>query len=145
MTHDTLSGIVVPGHGRGKALGFATANLSLDDGQIQPPTGIFAGRVQLALPRPTSHQPRAARKGPVIKNVAPFYMAAVHIGAVPTFGDTASSIEVHILDFPGGDLYDQRLTVELMKKIRDIKKFPSEEELKAAMAADCAAVRELFK
>lgn len=147
MIHDTLSGIVIRGKGRGAALGFPTANLTLDSGQIQPPTGIFAGRIQLALPRPKSHQPRPLRKGAVVKQGPRSYMAAIHIGPVPTFDetDTTSSIEVHILDFDGDELYGQRLTVELIKKIRDIKKFASEEELKAAIAADCVAARQLLK
>lgn len=124
MIHDQLSGVVVPGEGRGKKLGFPTANLKMSHGQIQPPTGVFAGRVELPKKQ--------------------FWQAAVHIGPAPTFNDSTYRVEVHILDYKGGDLYGTPVTVELVKKIREIKKFVSEDELKAAIAADCVEARQIL-
>jgi riboflavin kinase/FMN adenylyltransferase len=72
------------------------------------------------------------------------YQAAVHVGPAPTFNDDTYRIEVHLLNYDGEDLYGERLTVELVRKIRDIKKFTSEEELKSAIAADCAAARKIL-
>jgi riboflavin kinase/FMN adenylyltransferase len=124
MIHDQLSGVVVPGQGRGKALGFPTANIKLHHGQIQPPTGVFAARAELPKKQ--------------------FWLAAVHIGPAPTFNDSTYRIEVHLLDYEGGSLYGQPLTVELVKKIRDVKKFATEDELSAAITADCIEARQIL-
>lgn len=105
-------------------MGFPTANIKLHHGQIQPPTGVFAARAELPKKQ--------------------FWLAAVHIGPAPTFNDTAYRIEVHLLDYKGDELYGQPLTVELVKKIRDVKKFNSEEDLSAAIAADCVEARQIL-
>ena len=141
MIHDRLTGLVVRGKGLGKKLGFPTANLQLSRGQIQPPTGIFAGLVRIAPA--TTFQARPRRNEPA--RLPDQYQAAIHIGPAPTFNDDTYRIEVHLLDYKGEDLYNQRLTVELVRKIRDIKKFATEEELKSAMIADCAEAREVLK
>jgi len=137
MIHDRLTGTVVPGEGRGKKLGFPTANLQLGHGQIQPPTGVFAGLARIAPVAPFRARPVRNEPG----RTADHYEAAIHIGPAPTFHDETYRIEVHLLDFDGGDLYGQPMTIELVKKIREIKKFNSEEELKAAIADDCIEAR----
>jgi len=137
MIHDRLTGVVVRGRGEGRQLGFPTANLQLSHGQIQPPTGIFAGLVTIAPAVPFRARP--ARNDP--GRGPEQFKAAVHIGPAPTFHDDTYRVEIHLLDYQGGDLYNQRLTVELVKKIREIKKFASADELTAAIAADCAEVR----
>lgn len=141
MIHDRLTGLVVHGKGRGAKLGFPTANLQLSHGQIQPPTGIFAGLVRIAPASPFHARPKRGEAARTPEQ----YLAAIHIGPAPTFHDAAYRVEVHILDFAGDDLYGQQLTVELVKKIREVKKFASEEELAAAIAADCVAAREALK
>jgi riboflavin kinase / FMN adenylyltransferase len=137
MTHDRITGLVVPGQGRGKKLGFPTANLKLGHGQIQPPTGVFAGRAKIMPAKPVPRSSFSAKE-------PQYYPAAVHIGPAPTFHDDTYRVEVHLLDYDGGTLYDQHLAVELIGKIREVKKFASEDDLKAAIAADCIATRELL-
>lgn len=140
MIHDRLTGLVIPGKGRGQRLGFPTANVQLSHGQIQPPTGIFAGLIHVSPAVPFRARPARGETGRTPEH----YLAAIHIGPAPTFNDADYTIEVHLLDYAGDHLYGQRLTVELVKKIRDIKKFDSEEELKSAIAADCAEVRKFY-
>ncbi len=141
MIHDRITGTVVPGHGRGKKLGFPTANLQLSHGQIQPPTGVFAGLVRIAQASPFRARPQRGDVGRTPEQLP----AAIHIGSAPTFNDDEYRVEIHILDYKGGDLYDQQLTIELVKKLREIKKFATEDELKAAITADCAEAREVLK
>ncbi len=141
MIHDRLTGIVVRGQGRGKKLGFPTANLQLNHGQIQPPTGIFAGLVRIDSASPFRARPQRGDVGRTPEQLP----AAIHIGSAPTFNDDTYRVEVHILDYDGDDLYGKQLTVELVKKIREIKKYNSEDELAAAIAADCVEARTVLK
>jgi riboflavin kinase/FMN adenylyltransferase len=110
-----VEGIVVHGDHRGRLLGFPTANLQTPPDVLVPKLGIYAG----------------ATLG---------HRAAVSIGTNPTYGGTERRAEAHLLDFDG-DLYGQRLVVELWEHLRDEAKFSSEAELVAAIAADCAQTR----
>ncbi len=110
-----VEGIVVEGDRRGKLLGFPTANLDLRAEQILPPRGIYAG-------------------------AALGYRAAISIGVNPHYGGTTLRVEAHLLDFDG-DLYGQRLAVELWERLRDERSFGSEAELVEAIAADVEAAR----
>ncbi|HEX6559724.1 MAG TPA: riboflavin kinase, partial [Longimicrobiales bacterium] len=67
----------------------------------------------------------------------------MHIGPRPTIPGANPSLEVHLFDFEG-DLYAQNVTVEFHERIRGIEKFPSMEELAAAMHGDAAAARRFF-
>ena len=110
-----VEGEVVPGDRRGKLLGFPTANLEVASDELLPPKGIYAG-------------------------AALDHRAAISIGVNPHYGGTALRVEAHLLDFDG-DLYGQRLAVELWEKLRDERAFASEAELIAAIAADVEATR----
>jgi riboflavin kinase/FMN adenylyltransferase len=110
-----VEGIVVHGDHRGRLLGFPTANLQTPPDVLVPKLGIYAG----------------ATLG---------HRAAVSIGTNPTYGGTERRAEAHLLDFDG-DLYGQRLVVELWEHLRDEAKFSSEAELVEAIAADCARTR----
>ena len=110
-----VEGVVVEGDRRGKLLGFPTANLDTAADQLLPPRGIYAG---------------AALGG----------RAAISIGVNPHYGGTTLRVEAHLLDFDG-DLYGQRLTVELWERLRDERAFGSEAELVEAIAADVEAAR----
>jgi riboflavin kinase/FMN adenylyltransferase len=68
------------------------------------------------------------------------HRSAISIGTNPTYGGTERRAEAHLLDFDG-DLYGQRLVVELWAHLRDEAAFSSEEELVEAIAADCARAR----
>ncbi|HEY3462473.1 MAG TPA: riboflavin biosynthesis protein RibF [Gaiellaceae bacterium] len=110
-----VEGLVVRGDGRGRELGFPTANLDVPDGLLVPPDGVYAGCV------------RDRR-------------AAVSIGTNPHFDGVERRVEAHLLDFDG-DLYGQRLVVELWTPIREQRRFGSLEELVAAIGADVERTR----
>jgi riboflavin kinase/FMN adenylyltransferase len=110
-----VAGVVVEGDRRGKLLGFPTANLDLPAEQLLPPRGIYVGQ-------------------------ALGHRAAISIGVNPHYGGTTLRIEAHLLDFDG-DLYGQRLVVELWERLRDERAFASEAELVDAIAADVEAAR----
>jgi riboflavin kinase/FMN adenylyltransferase len=110
-----VEGVVVHGDHRGRLLGFPTANLETPAGVLVPKLGIYAGRT-------LGHR------------------SAISIGTNPTYGGTERRAEAHLLDFDG-DLYGQRLVVELWAHLRDEKRFGSEQELIDAIAGDCAAAR----
>jgi riboflavin kinase/FMN adenylyltransferase len=110
-----VEGTVVTGDRRGKALGFPTANLEPPPDLLIPPLGIYAG-------------------------AAHGHRAAISIGTNPHFGGSERRVEAFLLDF-AGDLYGQRLVVELWQRLRDEAAFGSEEELIAAIDDDVARTR----
>jgi riboflavin kinase/FMN adenylyltransferase len=110
-----LDGTVVAGDQRGGTLGYPTANLLLEPELAVPRFGIYAGS-------------------------ALGHRAAVSIGTNPHYGGTERRIEPYLLAFEG-DLYGQRLVVELWQRLRDEAVFDSEEELVAQIANDVEATR----
>ena len=110
-----VEGIVVRGDGRGRALGFPTANLDVPDGLLVPPDGVFAGWTRGRL-------------------------AAVSIGTNPHFDGVERRVEAHLLDFDG-DLYGERLVLEIWAPLREQRRFGSLEELVAAIGEDVERVR----
>jgi riboflavin kinase/FMN adenylyltransferase len=118
-----LRGTVVRGDGRGRDLGFPTANLRLrHPDKLVPLAGIYAARAQL-------------RSG-VVDGV-------VHIGPRPTFPGSASTIEVHLFDF-NQDLYGVEFALSFCARLRDVQRFATVPELIAAVSADCRAARAVF-
>ena len=117
-----FSGRVTRGQGRGKTLGFPTANLRPPVGAPLP-QGVFAAAVQY----PQS-------------GVLP---AVAHIGPRPTFAEAALVIELHLLDF-AGDLYGQTLQVVLVEKLRDQRAFAGPNELVRQIRRDIHQARALF-
>jgi len=110
-----VDGTVVEGDRRGHTLGFPTANLALAPGLLVPALGIYAGS-------------------------ALGHRAAISIGTNPHYGGTERRVEAFLLDFDG-DLYGQRLVVELWERLRDEAAFGSEAELVAAIENDVARTR----
>jgi riboflavin kinase/FMN adenylyltransferase len=110
-----LEGTVVLGDQRGGTLGYPTANLAVPPDLLVPAYGIYAGSAR-------SHR------------------AAVSIGVNPHYGGDERRIEPHLLDFEG-DLYGQRLIVELWLRLREEQAFSSEAELVAQIARDVEAAR----
>ena len=110
-----VEGIVVRGDGRGRTLGFPTANLDVPADLLVPPDGVYAG---------------AARDR----------LAAISIGTNPHFDGVERRVEAHLLDFDG-DLYGERLVVELWSSIREQRRFDSLEELVAAIGDDVEQTR----
>jgi riboflavin kinase/FMN adenylyltransferase len=94
-----VEGVVVRGDGRGREIGFPTANLDAPPGLLVPPDGVYAGWV------------RDRR-------------AAVSIGTNPHFDGVERRVEAHLLDFDG-DLYGRRLVVEIWSSLREQRRFDS--------------------
>jgi riboflavin kinase/FMN adenylyltransferase len=112
--HYFLDGTVVPGDGRGRLIGFPTANLQTEN-ELVPPGGVYATVVRAG----TSLHP-----------------AVTNIGVRPTFGEGGqATIETHLLS-GGRDLYGER--------IRDERAFDSVEALVRQITQDCDAARTLF-
>ena len=110
-----VEGVVVSGDARGGTLGFPTANLRIEHSLLVPAFGIYAG-------------------------AALDHRAAISIGLNPHYGGTERRIEAFLLDFTG-DLYGQRVIVELWDRLRDEASFASEADLIAQIAVDVEATR----
>jgi len=109
-----LRGKVVHGTGRGVGLGFPTANLNISRGQAIPPDGVYAGWAHI--------------NGKVFQSMT-------NVGLCPTFDGNERTVEAYLLDY-SGDIYGRELTVDFITKLRDEKKFATEDELKAQVAED---------
>jgi riboflavin kinase/FMN adenylyltransferase len=116
----SLSGVVTAGDGRGKILGFPTANVAPnDDKKLVPANGVYAVWVE---------SEKLKTKHPGMMN----------IGYRPTFGKPARMLEVHVLDF-SGDLYGATLTIHFVAKLRNEQRFESPQALMAQLQQDKAA------
>ncbi|MAQ32307.1 MAG: riboflavin biosynthesis protein RibF [Flavobacteriales bacterium] len=111
----TFSGIVSKGKGRGKSMGFPTANIILENkNKIIPKFGVYAVNIIYNQIR---------------------YKGMLNIGMNPTFNNPECSIEVHIFDF-NKEIYGSKLSIELVDRIRNEKKFNNPDELKNQLAID---------
>jgi riboflavin kinase/FMN adenylyltransferase len=117
-----IMGKVIKGKGRGKEIGYPTANLEVSPLKLLPPSGVYAVWVIL--------------NGEKLKG-------ALNIGKRPTFGEKEISIEVHIFNF-NKNIYGKTLKIEIIKRIRDEKKFPSIENLKIQIEKDCKLIDEIL-
>lgn len=120
-----LEGSVVRGHREGTHLGYPTANLQPDCAeQVVPGRGVYAVRAELD---------------------GFSYPAMLNIGWRPTLrnGDD-QTIEAHLLDFEGGDLYGKHLKIQFIRRVRDEVRFEDEEALKAQLAVDASTVRNML-
>jgi len=114
-----VEGLVVRGDGRGRQLGFPTANLDLPPELLVPPDGVYAGWTN-------------GRR------------AAVSIGTNPQFDGVERRVEAHLLDFDG-DLYGKRLVVQVWSRLREQARFDSLNGLVAAIRADVEQVRNVTR
>jgi len=116
-----IRGMVVRGEGRGRKLGFPTANLWVPvNGKLIPPPGVYAVRAGL-------------RRG--------VFGGAIHIGPRPTFRGSPPTIELHLFDFDD-DLYGEQIRVEFIRFIRDVRPFSSASALVDQLKLDVDAARE---
>lgn len=98
----SVRGVVVRGEGRGRGLGFPTANLRVAErDKLVPPQGIYAVRAVL-------------RSGT--------YSGALHLGPRPTFKGSPPTIEVHLLDFDA-DIYGEEIRIDFVEYLRAIEPF----------------------
>lgn len=123
-----IAGKVVGGAQRGRTLGFPTANLDSIP-VLVPSIGVYAARVK-GVVTPEGYP---AKSAPVGTHVA------LNIGPNPTFGENVLKVEAHLLGFHG-DLYDTVLELEILDRVRDVRKFESKDSLLAQLANDLTMV-----
>jgi riboflavin kinase/FMN adenylyltransferase len=127
-----LVGQVVPGCGKGRKLGFPTANIEPSE-QIIPAEGVYAGFVEVG---DSVEQVCKAR------NKLP---AAFSIGRTETLdSENPLSVEAHILTGDVDDLHGKWLAMDFIQRIRDQQKFKTETELSAQIAKDCRYAKEIL-
>jgi riboflavin kinase/FMN adenylyltransferase len=120
-------GEVIPGDGRGRALGFPTANLAAR-GQVLPPGGVYAVEI---LWEGEQHE------------------GVANLGTRPTFGDGATTeiappvLEIHFLD-EDLDLYGSVLEITFVRRLRDERRFTSPDELRAQITRDILDARRVL-
>ena len=121
--HYTLEGTVVRGDGRGRKIGFPTANLSTDN-TLFPPNGVYATAVLV---------------GQVI------HAAITNVGVRPTFGVPGNRplVESHLFDV-ARDLYGTEIRVAFIQRLREERTFPDADALREQIAHDCDEARALF-
>ena len=129
-----LSGKVAHGDKQGREIGFATANIPLK--RLKSPLkGVYA--VWVYGISASSPQCQLSQQSPKR------FQAVANVGQKPTLKQSPERLEVHVLDFKG-DLYGQQIHIEPIAKLRGEQKFSSVEELKAQIADDIEAAREIF-
>ncbi len=115
-----VTGVVEAGAGRGRGLGVPTANLAPPHPKkLLPPDGVYAAYVAW----------RGERHG-----------AMLNLGPRPTFGEASRKLEAHLFDF-AGDLLGATVTIEFVRRIRDVMRFASPAELVAQLERDRADAR----
>ncbi|MGH7393859.1 MAG: bifunctional riboflavin kinase/FAD synthetase [Candidatus Rokuibacteriota bacterium] len=117
----SVAGEVVEGAGRGRTLGFPTANVRPERPVLVPP-GVYACHAQ---------------------GDDDAHSAVVNIGVRPTFGEHELVIEAHLLDFTGS-LYGRRVRLEFVARLREEQKFQGAEALREQIVRDIAAARGLL-
>ncbi len=119
----SITGKVIRGDGRGKLLGFPTANVALQPKIITPADGIYATLVFID------------------QNC---FMAATSIGTRPTFNGEHRTIEAHIIDREF-DLYDKEIRLEFVQRLRDEVKYTSIETLQSQMYKDVEKTKKILQ
>jgi riboflavin kinase/FMN adenylyltransferase len=116
-----IDGTVVEGRHRGREIGYPTANLATDN-ELLPPNGVYATTATL--------------DGIV-------YPALTNIGTRPTFGETGTTVETHVLGY-GGDLYGRAMRLGFVLRLRDERKFEDVDALRMQIDADRRRAERLF-
>lgn len=114
-----IEGEVIHGKKIGRALGFPTANMSLE-AYPDVERGVYRSEVEID-----------GRK----------YRAMSNVGIRPSVGGKELLLETHIIDFVG-DLYGRRLSVALVEKLRDEKRFASIGDLKEQLSKDYYTIKD---
>lgn len=128
-----LVGKIIPGRGKGKDLGFPTANMEVRR-QIIPGEGVYAGFAAIAE---SFEDGCAAEEG---------IPAALSIGRSQTYGSSNRLlIEAHLLKENVGDLTGKIMATDFVERIRSQQKFETEKELAGQIAKDCEKTNELLK
>jgi len=117
----TIEGQVIHGHGRGKALGYPTANIKPEP-KLQPPPGVYAVYCRVC--------------GEIFRGV-------MNIGDNPTFKDRRVAYEVYILDFDK-EIYGETIKVYFVERLRPEEEFSTAEDLRVQIARDVERGREIL-
>ena len=119
-----LCGTVVSGEQRGRTLGYPTANLQVSEELLVPKRGVYAVETEW--------------QGQRIRGM-------MNIGMKPTFhAEYVTTIEVHFFDFVG-DLYGEKLSLRILDRVRDERKFAGVEELTRQLAKDKEQILKMFQ
>lgn len=119
-----LEGVVVKGEGRGKKIGFPTANIHASPDLIIPQKGVYVTRT-------------------VYKGMT--YQSVTNIGNNPTFKDSDQlSIETNLFDFDS-DIYGEVLNIQFLKKLRDERKFSTVNALIDQIKSDIQTARDYLR
>lgn len=118
-----LEGVVIKGEGRGKKIGFPTANIQVSTDLIVPRNGVYVTK--------TLHQGMT-------------YQSVTNVGFNPTFKEIRHlNIETNIFDFDR-DIYGEPLEIEFVKKIRDERKFPTVNDLISQIRQDVETAKKIL-
>lgn len=128
-----VEGVVVRGDGRGRALGYPTANVSSPTHAAIPADGVYAAWFTVI-----SH---GSAPGSVVPGVR--YQAAVSVGTNPTFSGRTRTVEAFVLD-TDADLYGQHVAVDFVARLRGQVKFDAITDLIDAIAADTVRARTIL-
>ena len=124
-----VEGVVVPGHRRGRALGFPTANLETFPHTAIPADGVYAGWLSV-LGEQEGQEYEEAR-----------WPAAISVGANPTFDGRERVVEAYALDRDDLELYGVHVGVDFAARLRGMERFSSADELAEQMRHDIDQAR----
>lgn len=118
-----LEGVVIKGEGRGKRIGFPTANIQISSDLIVPSRGVYVTRT-------------------IYKGMT--YNSVTNVGHNPTFKDTDQiHIETNLFDFES-DIYGEKIEIEFLHKLRNEKKFPTVNDLIAQIKDDVDSAKKIL-
>lgn len=133
--HD-VDGPVERGAGRGRVIGFPTANFRAE--AMLPANGVYAVRVLVGI--------RVGEGGVTEARDATGYDGVCNVGVKPTVQESGPvGAEAHLFGFQGRDLNGERIRVAFTKRLRDERRFPSVEALREQIAKDVEAAREALR
>jgi riboflavin kinase/FMN adenylyltransferase len=128
-----VEGVVVRGEGRGRSLGYPTANVAPPMYAAIPADGVYAAWFTVLAPGPGTGSVLPGRRHP----------AAVSIGTNPTFSGRTRTVEAFVLDIEA-DLYGQHVAVDFVARLRGQERFDSVDTLIEAMGRDTAKAKAIL-
>lgn len=134
-----LKGKVVKGEGRGKTLGFPTSNIDVFEKYVTPMDGVYIGSVRIFEDSINKREKTA-----YVFEKGKKHPAVINIGDNPTFAAAHKWIESHLIDFDA-DIYNRKIEITFLKRLRDEEKFAGKDELIRQIAADINSARKYFE
>lgn len=119
----SLDGVVIKGEGRGKKIGYPTANIKVSEDQLIPAKGVYVTRTRY--------------QGMTFNSIT-------NIGSNPTFNKVQSlNIETNLFDF-NSDIYGEEIEVNFLQKLRDERRFPTVNDLIKQISEDVDKAKEIL-